>query len=304
MTLRAVSADCRQRLVGHYGSGVLGWLMGVPALLDKAASRWDLSLVGYHDAGHSSVVATGIDNLGRPVLVKAWADRNRFRHEVQALRHWAGGPVVQVIGHADDLAVAVLDLVAERPGGGDRPGDETVKVAEALRALHLLGRHRPPEDMPLLVDYLRDEIAPRVRWRQERIDHSRWADVAHTGLVALDHLLDMEASWTLLHADLYRENILFSNEGHPLFIDPLPMVGDAAFDWAFWVVYYTVSHDIDHRMSIAARISDVSARDIRRWSELLFLDGLLYYLETDDPRVSLMGASAVAFLPNGEENGS
>ncbi len=146
-----------------------------------------------------------------------------------------------------------------------------------------------------MADYVRDEMIPRVWTRLRDMDPTRWEGPARTGLQALDELRTVESEVTVLHGDLYRENVLFALARGPVFVDPLPMLGPAAFDWAFWIVYYDGGFGIDERMAAAMEISEVPAIDIRRWCSALFLDGLLYYLETADPRVAHFGAAAVAF---------
>lgn len=298
MVLDEVSADCRRRLVGHYGPTALGWIERAPSLLEAAATRWGLSVVAYHDAGHASIVATAVDGQDRTLLLKAWTDPHRYRHEISALRLWAGGPAADLVASADDLAVAALELVGDRPGGSDRPDLELPPVAEALHKLHSVGLRNRPDGLPRLSDYIRDEVTPRVWTRLRDLDLARWGEVARVGLCALGEPWRRDSQVTVLHGDLYRENVLFSAARGPVFVDPLPMLGPAAFDWAFWVVYYEVGCGVDDRMSLALQVSGLPERDLRRWCSVLFLDGLLYYLETTDPRASLFGDIAEAFALN------
>ncbi|QNE19427.1 phosphotransferase [Kribbella qitaiheensis] len=308
MALGEVSEGCRRRLVGHYGAAALEWVEEAPGLLQVAAARWGLSLMNYHDAGHASVVSTAVDQQGRRLMVKAWTDPARYRHEVAALRHWAGGPAVEVIETADDLCAAALEMVGGEPGGRGRPAGELTLVAEALQHLHALGRQRSPAGFPLLADYLQGEVAPRVWKRLRDQDLGQWRPVAQAGLHALREAAgahpDGTGQQTLLHGDLYRENVLFSDCQQPVFLDPLPMLGSEAFDWAFWVVYYEVECGFEDRLALAQTVSGLPVQGIRRWCTVLFLDGLLYYLETHDPRTSLLGNMATAFVRNNEGRSS
>lgn len=288
--------ECRERLITHYGTEVSGWLDTVPALLDQAAERWKLALGAYHNTGHASVIATAGTLDRRPLLLKAWADPARFRSEVTALRLWAGGPTADVVEVADDLAVAALEMISGQPGGGERPPRELQTVAAALQGLHTFGRRRRrPRDLPLLATYLHQEIRPRVWRRLESVDLGPWHDFANAILPELMTLAEDDGRATVLHTDLYRENVLFDWLGHPRFIDPLPMVGDAAFDWAFWTVYYDLGHDTDARLATAARIADIPVPVLAPWCRALAVDGLLYYLETADPRAPRM-ADVLAWL--------
>ncbi|MGW0879597.1 aminoglycoside phosphotransferase family protein [Streptomyces sp. NPDC002671] len=295
-TLGEVSTECRERLIIHYGTEVSGWLDTVPALLDQATKRWKLTLGAYHDAGHASVIATAGTLDGRPLLLKAWADPTRFRNEVTALRLWAGGPTADVVEVADDLAVAAMEMISSQPGGGERPPRELQTVSAALHGLHTFGRRRRrPRDLPPLATYLHQEICPRVRRRLGAVDLGTWHDLVNAILPEFLALEEDEGRATVLHTDLYRENVLFDWLGHPRFIDPLPMVGDAAFDWAFWTVYYDLGHGTDARLATAARIARIPVPVLAPWCRALALDGLLYYLETSDTRAPRM-ADVLAWL--------
>jgi streptomycin 6-kinase len=295
-TLGEVSTECRERLITHYGPEISGWLDTVPDLLDQAAGRWKLRLGAYHDAGHASVVATASTLDGRPLLLKAWADPTRFRNEVTALRLWAGGPTAAVVEAADDLATAALEMIAGEPGGGEPPSRELQMVAAALHGVHTIGRRRRrPCDLPRLAIYLDQEIRPRVRRRLETVDLGPWHELVNAALPELLALEEDDGRATILHTDLYRENVLFDWLGHPRFIDPLPMVGDAAFDWAFWTMYYDLGHGTDARLPTASRIARIPVPVLAPWCRALAVDGLLYYLETADPRASRM-ADVLAWL--------
>ncbi|MEU9111194.1 aminoglycoside phosphotransferase family protein [Streptomyces sp. NPDC048483] len=303
--LGEVPAGCRQRLVAHYGPQAQAWLDDVPDLLERAAERWKLTVEDYHDAGHASVIATAVTFDGRPLLLKAWADPARYRQEATALQLWSGGPAAAVVEAADDLAVAALELVGGRPGGGERPQREVQMVAAALQGLHTLGRRRGRLNrFPLLADHLQQEVLPRIRRRTRELDLGSWRPLVDVLLPTLDGLQQDTDRLTVLHADLYRENVPFDGRGHPRLIDPLPMLGDAAFDWAFWTVYYDLGNGTDGRLSAAALVSRIPVPLLGPWCRALALDGFLFYLETGDPRAPRMADVLSSLSPSAPRSGS
>ncbi|MEJ8650767.1 aminoglycoside phosphotransferase family protein [Streptomyces sp. MS1.AVA.3] len=287
--LGKVPAGCRQRLISHYGDAVLDWLDAVPGLLSTAAGRWQLQLVDYYDAGHASAIALARTSECRDLLLKAWADPQRFRHEMTALRLWTGRPAVAVLSEADDLAVSALELVGGCAGGAAPSTRETWLVASAIQQIHGSGREAaPPCGLPRLKDFLEDVVLPRIRHRAGSLGQQGRRRLINSEMQLLAGLTERPGRRTVLHADLYRENVPFDETGQPVLIDPLPMVGDAAFDWAFWTVYYDLGRHTAERLATATRISGVATAEILPWCRLLSLDGLLYYLDTGDPRAPRM----------------
>ena len=282
-TLGDVPPGCRRRLLDHYGSTAAAWLRAAPHLLAEAAERWKLTLLSYHDAGHASVVALATALDGAPLILKAWYEPRRYRQEITALQTWAGGPIADVIEAADDLSVAALELIGGRPGGGTPLSRETQMVAAAIQGLHGLGRRGTLPDLPSLAHFRREVVVPRIRQRLRRLDLGPLGMLVEEACEELPGLREDPARTTVLHADLYRENVLFDGGGHPRLIDPHPLVGDAVFDWAFWTVYYDLEREVADRLTTASRISRIPVPEITPWCRALAVDGLLYYTEINDP---------------------
>jgi streptomycin 6-kinase len=282
-SLGDVLPGCRRRLLDHYGPSAEAWLRAAPFLLAEAATRWKLSLEGYHDAGHASAVALATTLDRTPVILKAWYEPLRYHHEVAALTAWAGGPTAGVIEAADDLSVAALELVGGRPGGAAPPVRERHMVAGAIQELHCLGQRRPRPDVLSLAHFRQEVVAPRVRQRARCLDLGTWETLVEEVCEELPGLREEVTRTTALHADLYRENVIFDCVGHPRLIDPHPLIGDAVFDWAFWTVYYDLEQEVAERLATAARISRIPVSEITPWCRALAVDGFLYYLEIGDP---------------------
>ncbi|GAA2031274.1 hypothetical protein GCM10009839_33950 [Catenulispora yoronensis] len=285
--LEPVPSGCRERILAHYGTDAETWLQAVPQFLAAAAARWGVALSGYHDAGHASVIARGSTCDGADVLLKAWFDE-RYIRETTALRLWQSGPVTSLIGCADDLQIAMMGIVGERPGGQPRPPQDAPAVAAAIAELHTVTLDQASRNLPLLSDYRDIDILPRVRRRTAIFADRVPSDCVHAGTAACDRLPEIGGPPVLLHADLYRENVLWDSDGQPVVIDPLPMIGDAAFDWAFWTVYYDLADGQDERLRLADLHGTATREAILTWSAALALDGLLFYLEARDQRVARM----------------
>ncbi len=278
-TLGPVTPGCRRRLTDHYGIAVTGWLARVPETFEAAARSWGLELRGYHDAGHASALALAENDEGDTVLLKAWFDRGRYRQETAALRHWepVNGQIVRA--RDDEQAVACLELIGGAPGGCTRPAADEGAVAEALARLHTHPNFE--KSFPRLDEYLRGTVEPRIVQRLRRYGSEVPRQCVDLGLNALPFAVREHT--VLLHADLYRENVPVNGDGKPVFLDPLPMVGDPAFDWAIFVVYFALAEDPLPRLRAAVE-AEVATRALLPWCLALCLDGLLYYREVGDER--------------------
>lgn len=299
-TLGKVPPGCWRRLLNHYGPSAKAWLRAVPSLLAEAAERWKLSLRGYHDAGHASAIALATTLDGNPVILKAWFEPLRYHHETAALRAWAGGPTTDLIEAADDLSVAALELVGGQPGGTASIGRERQMVAAAIHGLHSLGRRRLKPDVPSLAHFRDEVMAPRIRRRAQALELGTWRTLLDKACEGLPALWEDHARVTVLHADLYRENVIFNGGGRPCLIDPHPLLGDAVFDWAFWTVYYDLEREVADRLATASQFSRIAVPEIMPWCRALAVDGFLYYWEIDDPalpKVAKVLSSLMASCP-------
>ncbi|MBO0610698.1 aminoglycoside phosphotransferase family protein [Myceligenerans salitolerans] len=280
-----VPAGCARRLRHHYGSAVDTWIAHVPRQIDDACREWGLRFVSYHDHGHASAIAVVHDAAGTPRIVKAWPETARFRAETAALTHWYDAGVV--LATITESSIALLRMIGGQPGGHPVPAGHESGVATAIRDLHARPlRAGNPSTYLQLSQYLTDTVRPRIARRMESPLACPLATRVYNALAR-----GLPASMrgpTLLHGDLYRENALFDQRGVPLLVDPLPMIGDPIFDWAFWVVYYDLRARTEERLALAETASQIDRHHILFWCLMLCLDGLLYFRETQDSRATTM----------------
>ncbi|MEU3229414.1 aminoglycoside phosphotransferase family protein [Nocardiopsis alba] len=274
--------------------------------LVETGHKWSLVPTKYHDAGHASVLALAETGSGGKVLLKAWPDPERCVREVAALRSWGGIPAARVLEVDEEQSIAALSLVGGRPGGCRRHHDDVSQVAEVIQAAHLQGRKfEEHQGFPELTDYLDEEVRSRVIHRMEHLKHSMPTaarQLLRTAWPALESLTQEKHRRTILHGDLYQENTACDGDGRPHLIDPLPLYGDAVYDWAFWSVYYRLGQGTEQRLTLASRLAGIEQRELRSWSLALCLHGLLYYWEVTDSRYPTMEKVALSLLATREDS--
>ncbi|GAA4942966.1 hypothetical protein GCM10023238_06080 [Streptomyces heliomycini] len=134
-----------------------------------------------------------------------------------------------------------------------------------------------------------------MRRRLESVDASPWQEHVDAAVPALVALEEDSTRSTVLHADLYRENVLFELLGHPRLIDPLPMEGDAASTGPSGPC--TTTSDTARTLAWPQPPGSPASpcpswrHGAGPWPWI----GLLFYLDTGDPRAPRM-ADALAWL--------
>lgn len=277
-----------RRLINHYGEAVTAWLHEADSVIARAAERWKVHLTHYHDAGWSSVVAVGVDWHGRRVAIKALPETDRYTRERAALTHWRdNAPVAGLLDFDDRHQLLLLTLVAGAAGGAERPRDHAERTAANIAALHRV-EPLPLIPVPLLADYYRDTVLPRIERRAHRFGDGFDRRAIRRAITVGHELASSPSRRAMLHADLYAENVLFDERRQPVFIDPHPRVGSPAFDWAFWCVYYISTEGFATRTEICRRYVPDLYDEVVAWSLTLAVDGGLYYLDSGDDRIAYM----------------
>jgi streptomycin 6-kinase len=202
------------------------WLDKLPVLLETACEHFGLSEIGSPFSGGNVSLVVPARHDGEDVVLKLQFPDHECRHEAEALWRWNGKGAVRLLKHAPELGALLLERC--RPGqclADDTETDRIGVVAGLLRLLTI------PAGDPFT--RLNDEAA---RWR-DSLDHNWMAagkpceqylvDAARKALQ--DLCLEKETEEVLLHQDLHGHNILSSERGAWLAIDPKPLAGDPAF---------------------------------------------------------------------------
>lgn len=264
------------RLTAHYGPSICDWLAPAVRGIEQAATAWGVTLVGYHDAGWASIIAHGALDGGQRVVIKATPERDRYLRETACLRHWRGRHVPRLLAAEDTRQLLLMEMIGPNPGGSARPGDHEQRVARRLVELHRATASALP-DVPHVRRKLQTQTLPGLR-RSDTLRSRIGAQVVRGIISVGEQLAERVHEPTLLHGDLYVENIAFDAAGEPRFIDPRGLIGPIEFDWAFWCVFY-VGEGFLRRVSVVDELRLADTDRVLRWSAVLAASRIRYQLD-------------------------
>lgn len=254
------------------------WLAELPALCDRLCAQWSVRLGTAFEECHVSLVVTtdgrdpeAVLKIPMPATVRLGTLTASARAgEADALRLWDGDGAVRLL--AEDASTGAMLVERCLPGASlDRIGDPEAGdgvAAELLRRLH-----RPaPAVLPFerLTDNTR-ELAHGLPAAFDRIGSLFDAWMIE---LAVELLLDVSRpteSEVLLHGDFHLDNILSAGREPWLAIDPLPMVGEPAYDAVQYLLFRKGDLTDPHRewesviINFCARLG-VDAERVRAWT--------------------------------------
>ena len=205
-----------------FGDEGRAWLDGLPALQQELAGRWTLSVGPELPGGLLSCVREATTAGGEPAVLKIGPPWPRSRHEIVALRAWSRGGGPAVLRCDEDAHAILLERIA--PGTNADPG-APADVAAVLQAIHV----PPPAGLPALAETVARRIDRADDEGRANAERVAWARATAA------RLLESAPAPVLLHGDFDDRNLLECSQRGLRAIDPLPCVGDPAYDAGYWV---------------------------------------------------------------------
>ncbi|MDE3721530.1 aminoglycoside phosphotransferase family protein [Nocardiopsis sp. N85] len=259
----------RRRLERRFGVHVGEWLTELPAIIEKLAAEWRLTVEGPAPHGRTSVVLHVLDVDGRKGVVKLSPDSGLIVAEAGLLRLWAPSGRVPEVRGLDPRCGAVFmeriegDTVA---AGGTVPDMET--VGSLIAALHSVeapsARIRELPPLTSRVQFVFDQ------WERERNEGPAAdvvpASVMHRGFARARDLANGRENVVPVHGDLHPGNVIDGGPRGLVAVDPRGCLGDGAVDavdWAVWKV--TDLDEVERRVTVLAAVMGVDADRVMAW---------------------------------------
>lgn len=276
MALPPLDDVTRRRLTGRFGTGVAGWLDGLPGRATLLARDWGVTLgePPRTGGGRTSVVVHGALSDGRPVVLKLTPDVALAAAEASALvaveRGYAeasgGLPLARLLARDDRAGALLLEEVRPGQAIGARPvPPDPAAVGSLLRRLRAV---EPGDALP--------PLAERVAFCFDLVERlagaaADTAAIARGREQALALAAYSGAPRAFVHGDLHPGNVLDGGPERGLVaIDPRPCIGDPGFDAVDLILWAVEDRaEVERRTVAVAAAAGYDPARLRAWCEAL-----------------------------------
>lgn len=220
--MEEVQPGFRAFVARTFGDEGRSWLASLAGLVEQVAQSWRLELGPELPGGHLSYVCEATTADGASAVLKLGPPWPRVRDEITALRAWNGHGAPLLLRADESLHALLLERIAP----GTHPGPcEATEVARVLQVIQVSA----PGGLPPLGE----TVKRRLTWAS---DQGRASEQKLAWAMATAAELERTAPPAmLLHGDFDERNLLVCDRRGLCAIDPLPCVGDPAYDAAYWV---------------------------------------------------------------------
>jgi streptomycin 6-kinase len=238
---RIYSSEFEQFVSRHFGAQGRTWLDDLPTRVDRYCTDWTLELERFLPGGLMSCCLAVRTEEGQSAVLKIGGPWARVDLEAFALQVWGGQPAPAMLRADQRGGALLLERIVpghQFEGGAEAPQIE--RLVRLLRALHAPSlSQRARRRLPALSGVVETQIATAgaeaaARSTAEALELEPRLRLARTRAAEL--LTTWDGKDVLLHGDLENKNILVSAERDLVATDPVPSVGDPAYDAAYWAV--------------------------------------------------------------------
>ncbi|WP_116243870.1 aminoglycoside phosphotransferase family protein [Nocardiopsis sp. FIRDI 009] len=269
VTAQFVDDHQRRRLERRFGGHVTEWLSELPAVVEKLATEWRLTVDGGAPHGRTAVVVYVTLSDGREGVLKLSPDSGLAVTEANMLRMWAPSHRVPEVWDLDSERGAILMERVE----GETVADigavpPMVTIGTLIAQLHgvEVSRSQLLELRPLMarVQFIFD------LWNRERNEGPAAKVISttalHQGYCRARALAIGETDVVPLHGDLHPGNVLDGGPRGLVALDPRACVGDGAADAVDWAVWKATSvAEVERRVEVLSRTMGVDGDRMMEW---------------------------------------
>jgi len=202
------------------------WVRELPALLERIAQRWSLTLLPPFDLSYN-YVAPAVRADGSKVVLKVGMLNSELLSEIAALRLYDGQGMVRLLAAEPEKGVMLLERI--EPGTPLVNLDDELATSIAAQLMRQLWRPLPPDHpFSTVADWAAGLQRLRAEFGGGTGPFPRHLVEMAESLFA--QLLASMAEPVLLHGDLHHWNILSAERQPWLALDPKGIVGEPAYE--------------------------------------------------------------------------
>ena len=290
-----------QRMFAVFGAAGRAWIDALPALLERFAQRWDITLAPPFVLSYNYVAPARRPD-GTAVVLKAGVPCAELRNEIAALTCYGGRGCVRLLETAMEEGVFLLERL--EPGltlDSLFPHDDEQATRIAAGVMRRLWCPAPPSHpFPTVADWGKGFARLRSRFNGGTGPlPMRPVEQAET---LFRELTDSSVAPVLLHGDLHHGNIL-AGRGDWLAVDPKGLVGEPAYEAGALLrnpmphifTHPDRSHLLNRRIALLAEELDCDAARIRGWGMAQAVLSALWSLEDSSAEDAECWRAAIAF---------
>lgn len=246
------------------------WLSGLDVLARAYAHDWDLTLNGITDTAAMSCCLYATTQRGTLALLKIPAAPEMGRAEAAGLSWWSKtGATPSVLKHDPVYGAVLMDRVY--PGDPFSGASKNHLQEDLTRMVDLLRRlgDATPRTAGLNVpdaDHVFDLRLKMARHRYQLPMAEPYRELLGRGTELLEVLLPSQLEYRLLHGDLHQKNVLMSETGRFIAIDPIPVSGERLIDLSTWVVLQYTEVPIAVMLTKLGETLGTDIRRLRAWA--------------------------------------
>jgi streptomycin 6-kinase len=266
-----VSEQMSRFVARHFGARGRTRLARLPGLIECCAAEWDLLIEDGLEGGLLSCVMSARSRDGQPVVLKIGGPWTPIDREAWGLGHWAGGPAPLLLAADQLLGAVLLERISPGSIAAEHPAEE---VAGLLHALHAV---RPSAPEIALLPSLAEPVEERIATASEEAFARSPAEakslapaLRRARAEAREFLHSFSDDAVLVHGDLEPRNILRCARRGIVAIDPIPCIGDASYDAAYWAIE-GAADGVEDRINTLAKGASLEHERIQRWSAVIAL---------------------------------
>jgi streptomycin 6-kinase len=240
-----------------------GWVEQLPALVRGLYDEWELRPDGWMMHGYCALVVPVVTGGKRAMLKVSFPDVES-EHEHLALSHWGGRGAVPLLRADPHRRAMLLEALRDVSLGEAWDVEACTVVGELYGTLHIPAFNQ----LRLLTDVVGREMERGAALPRSAAVPRRLVEQAVS--LVHDFGTDPASTGTLIHTDLHYENVLLSEAGEWLAIDPKPLSGDPHFEVApmLWNRFEELAGDVRggvrrrfHTLIDASGLDEDRARD-------------------------------------------